>query len=245
MNKSNSLFMRLALLIGFVVQCVLLQASTLIDGLYYDLDTSNRTATVTYEVDGTDNYASLPADVKIPESVTYDGVTYSVTEIGAKAFANCKVMESISIPKTVMYVGTSGMDTNITPICLPFYNCTSLKNVRFEDGDQILTLGSHNYAYESSNYDNYYYYYYGDCHGLFVSCPLESVYIGRSLKYSAAYSISYFHLKGYTFDDDPQYFGYSAFYKQTKLKSVTISSFVTELPRYLFSGCSSLETLSI
>ena len=78
-----------------------------------------------------------------------------------------------------------------------------------------------------------------------MSCPLESVYIGRSLKYSAAYSISYFHLKGYTFDDDPRYFGYSAFYKQTKLKSVTISSFVTELPRYLFSGCSSLETLSI
>ncbi len=69
MNKSKCLFMRLALVVGLIVQCVLLQASTLIDGLYYDLDTSNRTATVTYEVDGTGNYASLPADVVIPESV--------------------------------------------------------------------------------------------------------------------------------------------------------------------------------
>ena len=52
--------MRLVLIIGLIVQCVLLKASTLIDGLYYDLDTSNRTATVTYETTGINNYASLP-----------------------------------------------------------------------------------------------------------------------------------------------------------------------------------------
>lgn len=80
-------------------------ASTLINGLYYDLDTSNRTATVTYETTGSNNYASLPADVVIPESVTYKGITYSVTKIGDKAFANCASMESISIPATVVQVG--------------------------------------------------------------------------------------------------------------------------------------------
>ena len=61
--------MRLALIIGFIAQCALLQASTLIDGLYYDLDMSTRTATVTYEIDTGNNYDLLPANVKIPESV--------------------------------------------------------------------------------------------------------------------------------------------------------------------------------
>lgn len=71
-------------------------ASTLIDGLYYDLDKSNHTATVTYETKGSNNYASLPADVVIPESVTYEGIAYSVTKIGDEAFSDCKVMESIT-----------------------------------------------------------------------------------------------------------------------------------------------------
>lgn len=97
--------MRLVLIIGLIVQCVLLKASTLIDGLYYDLDTSNRTATVTYETTGINNYASLPTDVVIPESVTYKGITYSVTEIGNEAFANCKMLESISVPSTVVQIG--------------------------------------------------------------------------------------------------------------------------------------------
>lgn len=123
--------MRLALIIGFIAQCALLQASTLIDGLYYDLDMATRTATVTYEKDGAGNYASLPANVKIPKSVEYNGVTYSVTKVANKAFAKCKSLESISIPGTVLQIGeTSGIKDSS-----PFNNCTALKNVRFEDGE--------------------------------------------------------------------------------------------------------------
>jgi len=154
--------MRLALLIGFVVQCVLLQASTLIDGLYYGLDTSNRTATVTYQTTGSDNYASLPANIVIPESVTSEGVTYSVTKIGDKAFANCKALESISIPATVVQVGRNTYDSN-----LPFYNCTSLKSIRFEDGAQKLVLGAY---YNGGSIGK----------GLFSCSSLEEVYIGRN-----------------------------------------------------------------
>ena len=234
--------MRLALIIGLIVQSALLQASTLIDGLYYDLDTSNRTATVTYEVDGTGNYASLSANVKIPESVVYNGVTFTVTKIADKAFANCTVMESISIPGTVTQVGDLSRysDDRSEPKSLPFYNCTSLKDVRFEDGQQPLSLCAFTYItyrYDSNYYKVYYPYDGGYHYGLFVSCPIESVYIGRNIE-----KLAY---KYYPFETKPQYYGYSAFYKQTKLKSVTISSSVTELPCYLFSGCSSLETLSI
>lgn len=222
MNKSKCLFMRLALIIGLIVQSALLQASTLIDGLYYDLDTSNRTATVTYEVDGAGNYASLSANVKIPENVVYNGVTFTVTKIADKAFANCTVMESISISGTVAQVGNLQwwkykMDSSE----LPFYNCTSLKRVRFEDGVQPIVLGSHNYGGTSPSQD-----YLAYNKGLFSSCPLEEVYVGRN--------ITYLENVDYSFEANPQYYGYSAFYNQPKLAKITISPSVTKIAPYLF-----------
>ena len=215
--------MRLALVIWLIAQSALLQASTLIDGLYYDLDTSNRTATVTYEVDGTGNYASLPADVKIPESVEYNGVTFTVTKIGDKAFANCKVMETISIPGSVVQIGQ-----NTSTYSLPFYKCTALKSVRFEDGAQKLVLGAEYYGNSTSSVGT----------GLFSYCPLEEVYIGRNISYQDYNNYN-------TFEKYPQFYGYSAFYNQTKLKLATISSSVTEIPGCLFKGCSALSNVSI
>lgn len=194
-------------------------ASTLIDGLYYDLDKSNHTATVTYETTGSNNHALLPADVVIPESVTYEGITYSVTKIGNEAFANCKMLESISVPSTVVQIGKEDSS-------LAFSGCTSLKRIRFEDGTQKLILGAYYNKDYKSNYGS----------GLFRSCPLEEVYIGRNISYKNNY---------YTFEEYPQYYGYSAFYNQPKLAKVTISSTVTEIPICLFKGCSVLSNVSI
>ena len=233
MYKGKCLFMRLVLIIGLIVQCALLQASTLIDGLYYDLDTSNRTATVTYEVDGTGNYASLSANVKIPESVVYNGVTFTVTKIADKAFANCTVMESISISGSVVQVGNlQWLKYKMDSSELPFYNCTSLKRVRFEDGVQPIVLGSHNY-WGNNTSQNYLAY----NKGLFSSCPLEEVYVGRN--------ITYLENVGYSFEANPQYYGYSAFYNQPKLAKITISPSVTDIPSYLFKDCKNLVTLTI
>lgn len=209
MNKTIHLFRRLALVVGLVVQSTLLSASTLINGLYYDLDTSSRTATVTYETTGTDNYASLPASVKIPETVTYNSVTFTVTKIADSAFSYCKYMEEISIPGTVTEVGTTSRYSSHD---LPFYDCTSLKKVRFEDGEQPISLG----VYYSSSYNG---------SGLFSSCPLEEVSIGRNITYKDSYSY---------FAKYPENYGYSAFYNQPKLAKVTFSSTVTEIPAYLF-----------
>ena len=216
------------------MQCALLQASTLIDGLYYDLDTSNRTATVTYEVDGTGNYASLSANVKIPESVVYNGVTFTVTKIADKAFANCTVMESISIPGTVTQVGDYRKESSTAPSTLPFYGCFSLKEVRFEDGKEPIYLGSYCRYYGSGRY---YSYDTDNSYGLFSICPLETVYIGRD--------INYVENTNYSFEANPQYYGYSAFYKQEKIKKVTISSSVTEIRPYLFKDCKSLCDLMV
>jgi len=50
--------------------------------------------------------------VVIPESVTYEGETYSVTSIGHAAFLNCFNLTSITIPNSV----TAIYD-------MAFYNC--------------------------------------------------------------------------------------------------------------------------
>lgn len=217
--------MRLALIIGFIAQCALLQASTLIDGLYYDLDMSTRTATVTYEKEGTGNYASLPANVKIPESIEYNGVTYSVTKIANRAFENCQSLESISIPGSVVEIGET-YNSRDYGARLPFYNCTALKSVRFEDGEKGLVLGA-SYDTPSYRYNR----------GLFSYCPLEEVYIGRNISYQK-YSST-------TFENAPENYGYSAFYNQPKLTKVTISPAVTEIPAYLFYKNASLTMTTL
>lgn len=170
----KQLFQRICCLALFLFSVLFLdivQARTLIDGLYYDLDTSSRTATVTYETMEMYNYASLPASVKIPETVTYNGVTFTVTKIADRAFSYCKYMEEISIPGTVTEVGTTSTYYSSSYDNLPFYACTSLKKVRFEDGKQSIFLGAY---YNSGSSIGL---------GLFASCPLEEVYIGRNITY--------------------------------------------------------------
>ena len=166
-------------------------------------------------------------------------------------FANCTAIESISIPGTVAQVGNLQWGKYEKDSSeLPFYNCTSLKRVRFEDGVQPIVFGSHNYnGISSSSYNK----------GQFASCPLEEVYVGRNIKYLESNTSP--------FENNPQAYGYSAFYNQPKLAKITISPSVTEIPPYLFykntaitmtelpnvktignsafEGCSKLTTLNL
>lgn len=149
--------------------------------------------------------------------------------ISDAAFANCKSLESISIPGTV---GTIGTTQTSGPDKLPFYNCASLKSVKFEDGTLPLTLG----VWYRDGYDEL-----EGC-GLFDSCPLEEVYIGRNISYK---KVGYAHGYQRDFNESPIRYGYSAFYNQPNLTKVTISSSVTEIPASLFYKNASLTLTSL
>ena len=92
----------------FLLLCLLClagqgMAKTLINGIYYYLDSGNRTAKVT-EVPwwGKSKYSG---SISIPENVINGGVTYSVTSIENDAFYGCSGLTSITIPNSVTSIG--------------------------------------------------------------------------------------------------------------------------------------------
>ena len=75
-----------------------------INGIYYDLDSENNIAVVAA------NPNSYSGAITIPESVTYEGTQYSVTNIGNIAFQNCTGLTSISIPNSVTRIGRAAFN---------------------------------------------------------------------------------------------------------------------------------------
>lgn len=68
-----------------------------VDGICYNL--SGNAATVTQNED------SYTGAVVIPETITYNGKTYSVTSIGYGAFWGSTRLTSVAIPESVTTIG--------------------------------------------------------------------------------------------------------------------------------------------
>ena len=94
-----SLSRRLFIVIIMMVLCFLqTNASELINGLYYTLYSSSKTAAI---VNSTLNQEE---NVIIPSSIEYNGQTYQVTTISDNVFRYAK-MKSVTIPESVKRIG--------------------------------------------------------------------------------------------------------------------------------------------
>lgn len=83
-----------------------------INGVFYEFDTNTREATVTF------GDTKCTGSVTIPETVTYNDLTYSVTSIGTNAFTYCSELTSVTIPNSVDSINISA-----------FKWCSSLRHV--------------------------------------------------------------------------------------------------------------------
>ena len=196
-----------------------------VDGIYYKItDSTNKYVGVTYKGSCTSAFADeYTGSVVIPSSVTYNNVTYSVTTIEESAFYDCTGLVNITLPKSIKRIrsyafrGCSGLVSFTIPASVTnienvvFYGCKSMKELIIEDSNESIHMGINS-----------------NVQGLFYDCPLETLYIGRDLAYTAM-----------------DVYGYSPFYNVASLTSVTISDNVTKIGEYLFFNCSEITEIII
>ncbi len=102
-----------------------------VGGIYYNItDDTNKTIEVTYGDEYSDEYTG---NVVIPESVTYNGTTYSVTSIGNDAFFECTGLTSVTIPSSVTSIEERA-----------FYRCTGLTSVVI--GNSVTSIGDYAFS---------------------------------------------------------------------------------------------------
>ena len=101
----------------------------LVDGIYYNFDVENKTATVTYNEE--DPMHSYHGDVNIPASVEYEGYTFNVVAIGERAFDMCWEITSIRIPEGVTLIEHRAFSDCYFPILTLPSTITEIQDMAF------------------------------------------------------------------------------------------------------------------
>lgn len=124
-----------------------------IDDIQYTIDKNDSTAV---SVTGTTGYGdeNNKKDLVLPETVEYNGVTYTVTSIGNGAFARKNGLNSIVIPNTVVLIAESAFASSwgLTSIEIPasvveigtraFEWAGNIAEVKFAANSQLKILGT-------------------------------------------------------------------------------------------------------
>ena len=211
-------------------------SDTQVDGIWYDFDSSTKTASVTYRGSGSNSYSNeYSGSVVIPETVTYNGITYSVTSIGDAAFYGCSSLTSVTIPNSVTSIGYAA-----------FCDCSSLTSVTI--GESVTSIGDYAFAYCSSltsvsigeSVTSIGDYAFSDCSSLkSVTIPNSVTSIGDRAFEGCS------KLTSVTIGESVTSIGNSAFRGCSKLTSITIPNSVTSIGEYAFCNCSSLTSVTI
>ena len=146
-----------------------------VDNVYYNVLSMTD---MTVEVTRGENYYT--GDVFIPSKVNYKGRNFDVVRVGESAFWHCYNLKSVNFPDSLEYIGDfafsdcSAIDSMAIPSSVQylgaraFYKCTSLKKLVFCDSNVALS--------------NYYYPIVNEGYRAFEYCPIEYLYLGRSIE---------------------------------------------------------------
>ena len=200
------------------------------DGIYYDLDASTQTASVSRQSSG-----SCSGDITIPSTVTYNGTSYSVKSIGNSAFYKCTGLTSVTIPNSVTSIGDDAFSgcTGLTSVTIgegvtsigeyAFDGCTGLTSVTIPNS--VTSIG--NSAF-------------GDCTGLTsITIPNSVTSIGKWAFDGCT------GLTNITIGNGVKSIGDRAFHGCSGLTSVTIPNSVTSIGSSAFGGCTGLTSIEI
>ena len=229
-----------------------------VDGIYYDITPANRTASVTR--------VSYSGGVIIPETIAFDGTTYSVTSIGDGAFANHSGLTSVTIPNSVTSIGNYAFFncSGLTSVTIPnsvttigdsaFNGCSGLSSVTI--GNSVTSIGEFAFSHCSgltsvtipNSVTSIGKYAFHNCSGLtsVVVDKDNSTYDSRN-NCNAIIETSTNNLivgcKNTIIPNSVTSIGDCAFYNCSGLTSVTIPNSVTFIGKYAFEDYSGLTKL--
>ena len=234
-----------------------------VGGIYYNLDSDNHTASVTYA-----SVSSYTGDVVVPEEISVNGTKYAVTSLGNYCFDGCTGLTSITIPSSVTNLERNCFEncTGLTSITIPssvtslgvecFENCTGLTSITIPSSVTSLGYGCFagcsGIAYIKVDANNPVYDSRDNCNAIIETSTNEMIagcknsHIPSSVTSLGEYCFwDCTGLTSITIPSSVTSLGGSCFYGCTGLTSVTIPSSVTSLEYQCFSGCTSLTSITI
>ncbi len=199
-----------------------------VDGIVYEMwefDDGSLRATVlpvdeNWLAAGVKQYSG---DIVLPESVTYEGITYPVEDIGYKAFAQCEGLNSIAIPPSIKTISGQA-----------FWRSYNMKAVYISDLKAWCEI-----AFTESNPLEY-------AHNLYLDGELLTdikVPEGITAIQPNAFHGGYFST--FSMPETVTSIGGSAFNTCEKLKTVVMSPNVETIGIFAFDYCKALEEIVI
>lgn len=217
----------------FLLLPILAMASGVeINGVYYYLYSNLNTNTRTAEV--TSHPQKYTGDVVIPESVTYEGVEYSVTAIGDYAFDWNGNLNSIVMPSSITRIGNYAFHDcgKLTSVVIPenviaigdyaFCTCSELQSIIIPNN--VKSIGEKAFYNCSSLYE--------------INLPQSVTSIGF-MAFSRCGKLKSIDISSVTSMEN------AAFSDCASLANVVLSDKLTIIPGYAFQHCTALSKIRI
>lgn len=231
-----------------------------INGIYYDLNSANKTAQVTC-LSTSKNEEAYSGNVVIPESVIYNDQNYSVISIGHFAFENCTKMTNISIGGKIESIGSQAFNncTGLTSLVIP-NSVKSIGRAAFEDcsGINTVIIGTGltdvgEYAFYGCNKINAVEYHCKHVDSWFYS-EIESVTVGKEVtscsniiggKLTAIYISDLTAWCNISFQRYPQPSDYHLYLNGNEITDLVIPNNVTSISNLAFCGATNIVSVKI
>ena len=234
------------------------------DGIYYKILSKGEVA-----VTNAPNRKEYSGDISIPSTVSYGGYTYSVTEIGPRAFEECDYLSRVTIPNTVTIIGELAFfySKSLNYISIPnsvieireraFDDCLSLSHVyipnsvtsigdfAFRGCDSLMSIDVDQENLFYTSLDGVLY---NKELTTLLQCPggKETLDIPRTVTIIEECAIIHCHnLRFVTIPESVKEIREEAFHDCKSLENIIIPESVIEIGEECFSNCESLLTIKL